>query len=186
MLQQKVPSRLFQNHLVLGHELHVHDLWRAGPVLGVLGLLVADDGLPQAGRGAVGPGRGGLLDQELRLARPLEGDEVGGRLGDGAPGGQEAVVLQDDVLVGRAQRLGDVLALLLGQHDAAEAGHGVNGESRRVDRLVGAADAVAVLVDVDHVGHLEHTKVDAVRVDPERVWSDGIFTGREVSHLRVS
>lgn len=50
----------------------------------------------------------------------------------------------------------------------------VNDETGSVDELVCAADSVPVLVDVNHVGHCEEGKMDAIWVYPEGVWLNGI------------
>lgn len=51
----------------------------------------------------------------------------------------------------------------------------VDDEACRVDGLVCAADAVALFIYVHHVRHGEEAKVDAVGVDPERVWPDWVL-----------
>ena len=50
----------------------------------------------------------------------------------------------------------------------------VDDETGCVDQLVGATNAVSVLVNVNHVGNCEEGKVYAVRIDPEGVWMNGI------------
>jgi hypothetical protein len=62
----------------------------------------------------------------------------------------------------------------------------VNHEPGCVDWLVGAADPVAVFVDVDHVRHLQDAKVHAVGVDPECVWLDWICFSINIKSTRSS
>lgn len=50
----------------------------------------------------------------------------------------------------------------------------VDHETGCVDGPVAAADPVALLIDVNHVRDLEHAKVHAVGVDPERFWLNGV------------
>lgn len=45
----------------------------------------------------------------------------------------------------------------------------VDGEPSSVDGLVGAANAIALVVNVNHVGHLQEPKVHAIRIYPERI-----------------
>lgn len=60
---------------------------------------------------------------------------------------------------------------------------GVDDEAGFVDEFVCAANPVALFIDVDEVRHFDETKVDAIRVDPEGVWLNGVFVWLSVSKV---
>jgi hypothetical protein len=74
--QQHLPLALRKHGFVLRLEPHIHDLRGPEPALRKLGLVVTDKPLLYA----VSRSR---LGKELRLAGPLEADEVGGGFGGG-------------------------------------------------------------------------------------------------------
>jgi hypothetical protein len=51
----------------------------------------------------------------------------------------------------------------------------VNHEAGLVDGALATTDAIALLVDVNHVRHGQHAKVGAVRIDPERLGINSIY-----------
>lgn len=63
---------------------------------------------------------------------------------------------------------------------------GVDDEPGFVDKLVCAADPVALFVDVDEVRHFDEAKVDAIRVDPEGVWLNRVYSAVSIRRLGVS
>jgi hypothetical protein len=52
----------------------------------------------------------------------------------------------------------------------------VYDKSSGVDELISSTDTIALSVNMYHVGHFEQRKVDSVRIDPEGVCFDRIYT----------